>query len=314
MTNGQDLLVAAPERWDEACFALPAIRAIMDSGQGAGVVCREEQCEFWSTLPGLKVIGFTSKTKAKHLAQNIGNDWHAALLWEPGLIADALKLAGIPKRLGPDVRKLKKRLTHPLEFITNPQDHRVRFYLSAIEELDIHTSNPDFFAPAALGIPAVNHAVLLSPDSDFGASHEWLLDGWLEIARRLMEKGIRITVAGVDGGRGLGETLAGKLGESVEFFHASPLAGALPLLAVHGLCIAADGSLPHLASHAGATCVTLFGPNDPAWKRPLGKRHAVVRHHVECAPCLLAKCPLDRRCQNELTPGRLWSAVLEKLG
>ena len=40
------------------------------------------------------------------------------------------------------------------------------------------------------------------------------------------------------------------------------------------------------------TDVTLFGPNDPAWKRPLGKRHAVVRRHVECAPCLAARCAM----------------------
>jgi len=156
-------------------------------------------------------------------------------------------------------------------------------------------------------------AVLLCPGSDFGPSHEWPLDRWLEIARHLMENGRRVTVAGVDGGRGLGKILAENLGEGVGFFHASPLAGALPILAAHGLVVAADGSLPHLAAHAGATCVTLFGPNDPAWKRPLGRRHAVVRRHVECAPCLLAKCPLDGRCQNELDADRVWCAVLEKL-
>jgi ADP-heptose:LPS heptosyltransferase len=118
----------------------------------------------------------------------------------------------------------------------------------------------------------------------------------------------------MDGGRGLGKRLAAELGEGVEFFHASPLAGALPLLAVHGLVIAADSSLPHLAAHVGATCVTLFGPNDPVWKRPLGRRHGVVRRHVECAPCLMAKCPLDMRCQNELETGRVWAAVTGKLG
>jgi hypothetical protein len=39
----------------------------------------------------------------------------------------------------------------------------------------------------------------------------------------------------------------------------------------------------------------------------------VVRRHVECAPCLLAKCPLDMRCQNELETDRVWQAVREKL-
>jgi ADP-heptose:LPS heptosyltransferase len=130
----------------------------------------------------------------------------------------------------------------------------------------------------------------------------------------LIESGRRVTVAGIDSRRGLGRFLAQNLGDSVEFLQAAPLAGALPLLAAHRSVVAADGSLPHLAAHAGATCITLFGPNDPAWKRPLGRRHAVVRRHVECAPCLLAKCPLDQRCQNELDTDRVWQAVQGGLG
>jgi hypothetical protein len=35
---------------------------------------------------------------------------------------------------------------------------------------------------------------------------------------------------------------------------------------------------------------------------------------VECAPCLLAKCPMDMRCQNELSVDRVWSVIQEKLG
>jgi ADP-heptose:LPS heptosyltransferase len=145
-------------------------------------------------------------------------------------------------------------------------------------------------------------------------SHEWPLDGWLELARGLIQSGRRVTVAGLEGGRGMGKALAAALGGSAEFFEANPLSGTLRLLAVHGLVIAADGSLPHLAAHAETTCITLFGPNDPLWKRPLGKRHGVVRRHVECAPCLLPKCPMDLRCQRELDTKTVIAAVAEKLG
>lgn len=103
--------------------------------------------------------------------------------------------------------------------------------------------------------------------------------------------------------------MAERLGGETGFFHAEPLAGALPQLAVQELTVAADGSLPHLAAHAGSTCVTLFGPNDAAWKRPLGKRHKVVKRHVECAPCLSAKCLLDGRCQAELEVARVLAAI-----
>lgn len=308
------MLVAAPERWDEASFAVPAVRALVASGLGTGVLCIESQTDFWQTLPGLIVISYPAKGKAKLIAREISGNWQASLAWEPGLAAEAFKLAAIPRRLGVNEKSLQKLLTHPMAFAVGPLEHRVRHYLAAVEELGIPTAKPEFFVPAELGVPPVAGAILLCPDSDFGVSHEWPLGKWEEIARSLIESGHRITIASVDGGRGLGKTLAGKLGEGVEFFQASPLAGALPLLAVHSLIIAADGSLPHLAAHVGATCVTLFGPNDPVWKRPLGRRHLVVKRHVECAPCLLAKCPMDLRCQHELETERVRLAISEKLG
>jgi ADP-heptose:LPS heptosyltransferase len=305
------MLVAAPGRWDEACFMVPAMRALMASGLQMGVICPVEQREFWETLDGIVLVECPAKARA--LAPLIAGKWQASLVWEQGLAADAMELAKIPRRLGPAQARLKRRITHALEAKVAPLEHRVRFYLSAVAEMGVETGKAEFFLPAEMGIDPVRHAVLLSPESDFGPSHEWSLDGWLEIGRRLMENGARVTVAGVDGKKsGMADALAGELGEGVEFFRASPMGGALPVFAVHGLVVAADGSLPHLAAHAGATCVTLFGPNDPQWKRPLGKRHAVVRRHVECAPCLLAKCPLDMRCQRELDVDRVWAALEAK--
>lgn len=305
--------MAAPERWDEACFAVPAVRALVASGLGVGVLCGEAQREFWETVAGLTVIDFPTKVKAKVVAAEISGNWQASLAWENGVAAEIFKIAGIPRRLGPGGSKLNKLLTHPLGYAAGPLEHRVRHYLLALEELGVRTERPEFFAPAELGIEAVARAVLICPESDFGPNHEWPLEKWLQIAAAILQTGRRVTIASINGSRGLGTTLAETLGVGVEIFHASPLAGALPLLAVHGLLVAADGSLPHLAAYAGATCVTLFGPNDPAWKRPLGRRHAVVRWHVECAPCLLPECPFDMRCQNELVADRVWQAVREKL-
>lgn len=307
------MLIAAPERWDEACFAVPAVRAIAASGLGAGVFCPERQKEFWESLDGLVVVPFPEKGSARVLAGVIRGHWEASFAWERNVAAEAFAKAGIARRLGPETGNLPKLLTHPVSIQVGPLEHRVRHYLAAVEALGMETRQPEFFAPAVLPAEPQPGTVLLCPDSDFGPSHEWLPDRWLEVAKGLEEDGLQISVASYARGRALGKQLALALGEETPWFESFNFDRELPLLAAYPLVVAADGSLPHLASHAGATCVTLFGPNDPAWKRPLGTRHAVVRRHVECAPCLMGGCAMDLRCQKELDAGRVLAAVREKV-
>lgn len=309
MSGEKKMLVALPERWDEACFAVPALRALIAKGIIGGIVCHGRQEAFWKTVSDLPQYPFEERTSVSDLAKRIGNGWEAALVWEEGVPAKAFSKAGIAKRLGPDLDKLPKFLTHPFEVSESPSQHRVRLYLNTVEILGVNVNRPEFFTPAPLGIPAEPKSVLLCPGSDFGPSYEWPLDCWQELAEKLLEDGKRITVAGVVGGRGLGKLLVNRLGKEVEFFHASPLAASMSLLAVHQIVISADGSLPHLAAHAGSTCVTLFGPNDAVWKRPLGTRHVVVKRHVECAPCLSPKCLFDGRCQSELEVEHVLAAI-----
>ncbi|MGL5019042.1 MAG: glycosyltransferase family 9 protein [Luteolibacter sp.] len=312
-TNGEGMLVAAPERWDEACFAVPALRAILASGLRTGILCPAEQKAFWSTVEGLAVFGFTARSRAAAVAAEISGNWEAALSWQAGFAAEVFKAAGIPKRLGVEERRFRKLLTHRLECTVGPLEHRVRHYLAAVEELGIGTERAEFFTPAERVEERVAGSVLLGPESDFGPNHEWRIERWQEVGMALVEAGHRVSVISVRPGPSPAKTLAGKLGGEVELLQVATLGEAFSKLASYEWVVAADGSLPHLAAHAGATCITLFGPNDPAWKRPLGRRHAVVRQHVECAPCLLAKCPLDLRCQIEMETARVLRAVSKKL-
>lgn len=306
---GGDLLVAAPERWDEACFLVPALRAVAASGLAAGVMCPSGQVPLWRTLPGIEVVEVPMKSKPRHMAAGLRGRWRASLAWERGFASEVFDRAAIPRRLGPADGRLGKHLSDPLEAAPGPLDHRVRFYLNAVEAMGIETRQAAFFAPAELAPGPSPCDWLLVPDSDFGPSHEWLPDRWEGIARHLLERGGRVAVLALARGRGLGDALAGRLGLAVVQADPALLAECLPDLAAARRVLAADGSVPHLAAHAGATCVTLFGPSDPDWKRPLGRRHVVARRHTECAPCLMGKCPLDRRCQTELDEARVLAAI-----
>ena len=303
MTTSNRMLVAAPERWDEACFAVPAVRALATAGMEVGVLCAAGQADFWRTLEGIEVRIFDGKPDVA--------GWDTVLAWEFGAMAKALREAGAARRLAPAGDKaLEKWATDPVKTKVRVLEHRVRYFLSTVEALGVATREARLFAAADMEVDHPEDVVLLCPDSDFGPSHEWTLERWVEVANRLREKhGLAIEVASVRGDRRFERALGG----AVPFVDATALAPLLGRLAGYRLVVAADGSLPHVAGHAGATCVVLFGPNDPGWRRPLGKRHTVVKHHVECAPCLMPKCRLDMRCQQRLEVDAVMKAILDNL-
>ncbi|MBK1881917.1 glycosyltransferase family 9 protein [Luteolibacter pohnpeiensis] len=309
-----EMLIAAPARWEEACFSIPAIRAISASGLKVGVLCPEAQRGLWDTVPEFAIVGYAPKSKPRGIAAQIAGNWQASIAWAPGIEAEAFEKAKILRRIGPDVAALKKLLTHSvaIEAPSGAPPHRVQFYLGIAEKLGVVTAKPEYFASVQLAVTTDERAVMLSPDSDFGANYEWPLERWIEVAKELVSNELKITVAGIPGGRNVGKALAAAMEKPLTFVEVYPLPAHLELFAAQSAVIAADSSLPHLAAHAGATCLTLFGPNDPNWKRPLGRQHQVIRRHVECAPCLLEKCPLDLRCQKDLSVEKVLSILFEK--
>ncbi|MFT3990051.1 MAG: glycosyltransferase family 9 protein [Luteolibacter sp.] len=303
-----DLLIAAPRRWDEATFSVPAIRALAASGLAVGILCVEKQAAFWKLLPGVEVVPFSATAKPKGIAAAVAGNWEASLAWEAGQEAEVFAKAGISRRLGVEEKSLLKRLTHPLKISVGPLEHRVQFYLSVVKSMGIPVEKPEFFLPAATE-PKAAGSLLICPDSDFGAHYEWPLERWEEIAKACVERRIPVVIGSLAEGRGLGKSLIARMAEGTPEVEFGEFGKDLPLIATYPSLLCADGSLPHLASHLGATCAVLFGPNDPAWKRPLGTRHRVIRRHVECAPCFLKKCAMDLRCQRELGVERVLERV-----
>lgn len=319
--SGGFLLVAAPLAWRDACFSVPAVRAIRRARPRAtlGVLCPEGQQPLWESAGIGRVLPCPARASARWIAAMIREQpesWDSVVLWEAGVIADACARAGIAERIGPPAKGLAKRLTRVIgtDDAPGPVRHRVRDFLGVVEALGIDAYVPENFEPAQTGVRRDPGLVLLAPDSDFGPSHEWQIEKWVEVGRFLREdRGCRLTVAGMAGCRGLGRALAAALGEEhAGFIELQAPGDSLPLLAEHATCVGADSSLAHLAAHVGVTCISLFGPGDPEWMRPLGRRNTVVRRHVECAPCLLGKCPLDLRCQRELGASTVIEALRRK--
>jgi ADP-heptose:LPS heptosyltransferase len=306
LSPGEVLWVAAPVEWREACLSVPALRALQRMGLEVSLLCPERQAGFWEASGFGEVAGYSEKASVRELAGRM-KEAKVSLAWEAGLAADAMAKAGVPRRLGPPAKGLVKGLTEPVEVDgqAGPVQHRVRFYLSLVEKLGAQAMVAENFAPVVTGVPRAMERVLLVPDSDFGSHFEWPVERWEAVARDLLERGKQLWIATVGP---KGAALAKAVSEATGVVLVFP---GLDDLSSCGLCIAADGSVPHLAAHVGTTCVVLFGPGEPEWMRPLGRRHVIVRRKVECSPCHAPKCRMDLRCQHELEVAEVLRVLAE---
>jgi ADP-heptose:LPS heptosyltransferase len=319
---GGSILFAAPHRWDEACFTVPAVRAIRAARPtcSLGVICHDEQRVFWETMPELnEIITYDEKTSLGQLLKEQKQsryDWDSAIFWEKNLAAKFSYALKIKQRLSYTNKKIQRYLTDaaPLMNEPGPVEHRVQYYLRFMEMLRIPTQKPQLFVPASLHPTRIPGHVIVSPSSDYGSTHEWSLQRWTEIVNLLLlHCKASVTIVSLPQCKStIAQELAALFSDQCQNEILPSYGLSLSHLASASLTIAADSSLCHLSAHVGTTTISLFGPNDPSWRRPLGRQHAVVRHKVECSPCLLSKCPLDRRCQNELTYEEVAAVVLEK--
>jgi heptosyltransferase-2 len=69
----------------------------------------------------------------------------------------------------------------------------------------------------------------------------------------------------------------------------------------------------HIASALGVPTVAVFGATDDLATGPTGPHAVVVRHPVDCSPCLLRECPIDHRCMTGVSSQRVAGEALHLL-
>jgi heptosyltransferase-2 len=88
----------------------------------------------------------------------------------------------------------------------------------------------------------------------------------------------------------------------------------MALLAASSLMITNDSGPMHVAAAFGVPTVAIFGPTDHTTTSPWGAHSQIVRHPVECSPCMLRQCPIDHRCMTAVTAEDVNEAVRSLLG
>jgi heptosyltransferase-1 len=117
--------------------------------------------------------------------------------------------------------------------------------------------------------------VLINPGAGWGAKR-WPAERYAEVARVLLNRGIRVLVNAGPGELALADTIVKKTGGGASFL----LCSVEQLIAITrriSLAIAGDTGPLHLACALGRPVVGIYGPTDPSRNGPYGTRFKVLR-------------------------------------
>lgn len=298
------LAIASPDSIAEACFSIPAVRGIQ--AVRIVVVANRETAPLWRKVDKVsRVIEHSrsdSARKIRNLIRASNLNIESTIAWENSSAAQAFAKIGVENRLGFPNKKLVRYLTRSVGIAQKPGPiaHRVQSYLNFVKKLGFDPFHAAYFAPPSRPQAPKLPILAISPGSDFGDAAEWPIDRFTELANEFSGKFDLAIILHPDRPEPA-LTLAKSLGKQVYSFEGAELIDFLATC--HGL-IASDSSIPHLASFVGTPSLVFFGPNQPEWRRPLGKIHQVIHEHVACSGCLLNKCPLDHRCMTEITSAK----------
>ncbi|MBI5410611.1 MAG: lipopolysaccharide heptosyltransferase II [Nitrospirae bacterium] len=226
-------------------------------------------------------------------------------------------LAGIPRRHGYATDGRSLLLSDPIALPERETiGHHVEYYLNLLKPLGgsgSQVAQPRLFLSnqeerdmgrklAEAGLSESEVIVGVNPGSTYGGAKRWLPERFAETADRLArDRGGPVVIVGARGEEALGHAIAHKM--AVKPLVLSGQTSIRELMAVIKRCklfLTNDTGPMHIAAAFGVPVVALFGPTDHRNTSPWGHRHTIVRHPVDCSPCLLRECPIDHRCMTRI--------------
>jgi heptosyltransferase-2 len=135
--------------------------------------------------------------------------------------------------------------------------------------------------------------VLLCPTSELGATSEWPVRHYAELAAliALQWPDVAIGLLGNPGDRAAATQVALMSGESLHNWSGQlDLAQTLAVMKHAAAVVTSESQYMHLAAALGRPHVAIYGAGDPRAQRISGTRRSVMWLGLECSPCLEAHC------------------------
>ena len=325
----QKILVRATNWVGDAVMSLPALQALRQSYPAshiavlarpwvAGLYGRESFCD--EVIPYEAPSGWRGLNTKRRIAVELRKRHFdcAVLLQNAFEAAAVVRWAGIPIRIGYNRDGRGLLLTHPIPLPLKGEipAHQRFYYLELLKRAKlIDTYSPTAPIRLARPQPAREWMIGISPGAAYGGAKRWLPERFAEAAIQLaLEFDASVAIFGSQAEQELSETIrtlitaAGVKCEN--FAGVTTLPQLIERIAACRLFLTNDSGSMHIASALGVPTVAIFGATDDQATGPTGAWSRVVRHPVECSPCLLRECPIDHRCMTRVHAAGVVEAAL----
>ena len=251
--------------------------------------------------------------------------------------AAAIRLAGITKRFGYAREGRGILLSDPIKPPAwRNERHQVYYYLNIVSEIErrllgtatVRDNEPvctlkvsedrRFEARAFLenaGVDLSKQIVAFGAGSTNSMAKRWGGEKFAELGSKLsVELDANILLLGAKNESDVSRQVIGLANaDIIDLVGVTDLSTATAILSECDLFVSNDMGLAHIAAAVETKTIVIFGPTNDVTTRPFGPNAVVVRHDVECSPCMLRECPIDHRCMTRISSDNVFDRSVQLL-
>ncbi len=298
-------MMAVRETYPEAHIAVvanPLVAQLLENHPGCDEIIVYNKRAEHSGVAGM--LRFASELRRRK--------FDCAILFQYAIEAGIMMfLARIPRRIGFTTDNRRVFLTHPVPFgemektvhqtdaflrIVNPYGIEAT---EKIQSLALTDSERTWVREQLPEGPVVT----INPGAAYGSAKRWYPERFAAVADFLArEHGMNIVLIGGPGEVEIGNDIAAAIQAPVHnFVGKTSIRQMMSLIDAASLMVTNDSGPMHVAAGFDVPIVAIFGSTDHTTTSPFTERYRIVRHAVECSPCLLRECPIDHRCMDRVT-------------
>jgi heptosyltransferase-2 len=178
--------------------------------------------------------------------------------------------------------------------------HQVEYYLSLMV--------------SSMGIEDTSFIFGINPGAEYGSAKRWPEERFAVIGEWAAKRwNAKVVIFGSSSEAEIAAKVANLMhtANPVNLCGQTTLGQAMALIKRCNFILTNDSGLMHIAAAFNIPLLAIFGPTDHVVTSPMSNNARIIRHSIDCSPCLKEVCPFDHRCMVSIEPEEVWEKMVE---